>query len=106
MILPPQSSQYLQWPTVSHCSCKLALGWLLTLLHHGTLQDLRPLMALIHRRCRDSKAVVRKSALQLLEAAVVMRATWQGHPRELPRECDLDALEAATRDPLVRQGPR
>lgn len=65
-------------------------------------QDLLPLLELVHRRCRDDKAAVRKGALQLLEALVVMRATWQGYPRQVPGSQDVALLEAATVDPLVR----
>jgi hypothetical protein len=64
-------------------------------------QDLNPLLALVHRRCTDPKAAVRKGALQLLVEAVTMRAGWQGYPRQLPSEQDLALLEAATMDPLV-----
>ncbi|GBF90548.1 hypothetical protein Rsub_03119 [Raphidocelis subcapitata] len=63
--------------------------------------DLGPLLALVHRRCADPKAAVRKGALQLLVEAVTMRAAWQGYPRQLPSEQDLALLEAATMDPLV-----
>jgi hypothetical protein len=56
---------------------------------------------LVHRRCADSKAAVRKGALQLLEHLVVMRASWQGYPKQLPGAEDLLLLEAATADPLV-----
>ena len=59
-------------------------------------------MSLVHRRCGDPKAAVRRGALQLLEALLVMRASWQGYPRQLPTTADLALLEAATTDPLVR----
>jgi hypothetical protein len=58
-------------------------------------------MSLVHRRCGDSKAAVRRGALQLLEALLVMRASWQVYPRQLPSSADLALLEAATTDPLV-----
>lgn len=61
------------------------------------------MMALVHRRCGDSKAAVRRGALQLLEALLVMRASWQVYPRQLPSSADLALLEAATTDPLVRR---
>ncbi len=64
-------------------------------------QDLTPLMSLVHRRCADPKAAVRKGALQLLVEAVTMRAGWQGYARQLPSGQDLALLEAATMDPLV-----
>jgi hypothetical protein len=67
-----------------------------------TLQDLNPVMSLVHRRCGDTKAAVRRGALQLLEALLVMRASWQVYPRQLPSSADLALLEAATTDPLVR----
>lgn len=60
--------------------------------------------SLVHRRCGDPKAAVRKGALQLLEALLVMRASWQGYPRQLPGSADLALLEAATADPLVSLG--
>lgn len=66
------------------------------------LQDLNPVTSLVHRRCGDTKAAVRKGALQLLEALLVMRASWQGYVRQLPGSADLALLEAATADPLVR----
>lgn len=65
-------------------------------------QDLNPVMSLVHRRCGDTKAAVRRGALQLLEALLVMRASWQVYPRQLPSSTDLALLEAATTDPLVR----
>jgi hypothetical protein len=58
--------------------------------------------SLVHRRCGDAKAAVRRGALQLLEALLVMRASWQGYVRQLPGSADLALLEAATADPLVR----
>jgi hypothetical protein len=66
------------------------------------MQDLNPVMSLVHRRCGDTKAAVRRGALQLLEALLVMRASWQVYPRQLPSSADLALLEAATTDPLVR----
>jgi hypothetical protein len=66
------------------------------------LQDLAPVTSLVHRRCGDPKAAVRRGALQLLEALLVMRASWQGYVRQLPGSADLALLEAATADPLVR----
>lgn len=65
------------------------------------LQDVNSITSLVHRRCGDTKAAVRKGALQLLEALLVMRASWQGYPRQLPGSADLALLEAATADPLV-----
>jgi hypothetical protein len=65
------------------------------------LQDLAPVMSLVHRRCGDGKAAVRRGALQLLEQLLIMRANWQGRPRQLPAPTDLALLEAATADPLV-----
>jgi hypothetical protein len=65
------------------------------------VQDLNPVMSLVHRRCGDTKAAVRRGALQLLEALLVMRASWQVYPRQLPSSADLALLEAATTDPLV-----
>lgn len=59
------------------------------------------MMSLVHRRCGDSKAAVRRGALQLLEALLVMRASWQVYPRQLPSSADLALLEAAATDPLV-----
>jgi hypothetical protein len=67
------------------------------------LQDLAPVTSLVHRRCGDPKAAVRRGALQLLEALLVMRASWQGYVRQLPGSADLALLEAATADPLVRR---
>lgn len=64
-------------------------------------QDLNPVMSLVHRRCGDPKAAVRRGALQLLEALLVMRASWQVYARQLPSVADLALLEAATSDPLV-----
>jgi hypothetical protein len=66
-------------------------------------QDLAPVTSLVHRRCGDPKAAVRRGALQLLEALLVMRASWQGYVRQLPGSADLALLEAATADPLVRR---
>ena len=63
--------------------------------------DLSQLLSLVHRRCADPKAAVRKGALQLLVEVVTMRAAWQGYPRALPTAHDLALLEAAAADPLV-----
>jgi hypothetical protein len=68
------------------------------------IQNLGALLALVHRRCADPKAAVRKGALQLLEHLVVMRASWQGYHKQLPSAEDLLLLEAATADPLVSRG--
>ncbi|KAF8073170.1 Ncapd3 [Scenedesmus sp. PABB004] len=63
--------------------------------------DLGPVTALVHRRCGDAKAAVRRGGLQLLEALLIMRGSWAGYPRQLPGSADLSLLEAATADPLV-----
>jgi condensin-2 complex subunit D3 len=63
--------------------------------------DLRPLLALVRRRCRDDKAGVRRAALALLEAVAVMRASWSGFPRLAPSAEDAALLEDAAGDRLV-----
>jgi condensin-2 complex subunit D3 len=63
--------------------------------------DLRPLLALVRRRCRDEKAGVRRAALSLLEAVAVMRASWSGLPRLAPSAEDAALLEDAAGDRLV-----
>jgi hypothetical protein len=60
----------------------------------------------VHRRCRDDKAAVRKSALSLLEHIVVMRCSWNCMQPLAPSQQDLGALEAATADSLVRGARR
>jgi hypothetical protein len=67
----------------------------------STPQSIDWLLALVHRRCRDDKAAVRKSALQLLEHIVVMRCNWSCMQPLAPSQQDLDTLEAATTDSLV-----
>lgn len=50
---------------------------------------------------RDDKAAVRKAALQLLEALLVLRGDLPGSLKALPTDEDITAVEAATADPLV-----
>ncbi|KAG2488406.1 hypothetical protein HYH03_013090 [Edaphochlamys debaryana] len=67
-------------------------------------QDLAWLKALCHARCRDEKAAVRKSALQLLEAALELCAAAgvaAGRAVEGPTPTDVNVLEEATADALV-----
>ncbi|KAK9813253.1 hypothetical protein WJX72_011494 [[Myrmecia] bisecta] len=64
--------------------------------------DVEPLVHLARRRSGDEKAGVRKAALQLLEALLVLKATGVGGADpELPTEADITAIEAATADALV-----
>ena len=65
----------------------------------GALQDAESLLRMARRRCADEKAAVRKGALSLLEALVVMRATWQGYTRAVPGDADLALLEGAASQP-------
>ncbi len=59
-------------------------------------------MLLSRRRARDEKASVRKSGLQLMEAILLMCVRGAGGaPPQLPIESDIEAIEAATADPLV-----
>ena len=51
---------------------------------------------------RDEKGTVRKSGMLLLEALLVMIVRGVGGAaRQLPAHGDLEAIEAATLDPLV-----
>ncbi|GAB4813688.1 hypothetical protein N2152v2_000734 [Parachlorella kessleri] len=61
--------------------------------------DLRSLLHLARKRCSDEKGQVRKAAVQLLEALLVMRSA--GVQRTLPQPKDMAAIEAATSDALV-----
>lgn len=78
------------------------------LLAPGAATDLKPLLRTARQRCKDDKGQVRKSAVQLLQALVLMQATRnaQNAPRTLSSACilsqkDLAALEMAAGDPLV-----
>ena len=58
---------------------------------------MNPVLGLARQRCQDDKGMVRKSALGLLEALLLIRGASQG-----PGPEDVLAVEAATADPLVR----
>lgn len=66
-----------------------------------SLQDLSFTLSWARKRCRDDKAVVRKAALQLLEALLVLQASWQGRAPVPPSTQDLGLIEAAAADALV-----
>ena len=65
-------------------------------------QDLSPLMKLAHRRLSDEKAAVRKAALHLLEQLMLLQGKLPEPLRRLPSQQDINAIEAATADSLVR----
>jgi hypothetical protein len=76
-------------------------------------QDSRPLLRLARSRCADQKAGVRKAALQLLEAALLLRARAgaslgprDGRLSEPMTPQDAGAVEAAAADPLVQRATR
>ena len=66
------------------------------------LQDLDGLVLLARKRARDEKGSVRRAGLQLLEALLTMNALGTGGAANLsPSKPDVEAIEAATLDPLV-----
>lgn len=67
------------------------------------LQDVGSLVELARRRCADDKAGVRKAAVQLLEALLLLRASGAGGAEAvLPSGADLEAIQHAAADPMVR----
>lgn len=61
------------------------------------------LLALARRRCSDDKAGVRRAAVQLLEALMLLRASGAGSAdAAYPSEADLEAVQHAAADPMVR----
>ena len=89
------------------------------LLAPGSTADLKPLLRTARQRCKDDKGQVRKSAVQLLQALILMQAsrnasTTTTNPTKSPLpnssasffanllgQKDLAALEIAAGDPLV-----
>lgn len=66
------------------------------------MQDVEPLLALAQRRAGDDKAGVRRAAVGLLEALLLMRARgFGGSPAEAPGADELAVIEAACSDSLV-----
>ncbi|KAK9803508.1 hypothetical protein WJX73_000161 [Symbiochloris irregularis] len=64
--------------------------------------DVTPLISLAKRRAADDKATVRKAAVGLLEALLILRARgFGGSTSEAPTQGDLAAFEAACADALV-----
>ena len=71
------------------------------------VQDVGALVGLARRRCTDSKAGVRKAAVQLLEAVLLLRASGAGGADViLPSAPDLEAIQHAAADAMVRDIPR
>jgi hypothetical protein len=61
------------------------------------------LLALARRRCSDDKAGVRRAAVQLLEALMLLRASGAGGAEfASPSEADLESVQHAAADPMVR----
>ncbi len=66
-------------------------------------QDLDGLVLFARRRARDEKGSVRKSGMLLLEILLVMGVRGLGGASlQLPAVGDLELIEAATMDPLVK----
>ena len=66
------------------------------------LQDVGSLVELARRRCADDKAGVRKAAVQLLEALLLLRASGSGGAEAvLPSGTDVEAIQHAAADPMV-----
>lgn len=66
------------------------------------LQDLDGLILFSRKRARDEKGSVRKAGMQLLESLLVMSVRGMGGAAvQTPPQGDLEAIEAATFDPLV-----
>lgn len=64
------------------------------------------MLELARSRCSDDKAAVRRSGLLVLQSLLVLRAAQPGGHAEAqgsePSQQDLDIVEAATCDSLVR----
>lgn len=66
------------------------------------VQDVGALVGLARRRCADGKAGVRKAAVQLLEALLLLRASGAGGADIiLPSGPDMEAIQHAAADPMV-----
>ena len=70
------------------------------------IQDLSHVLVLAHQRCRDDKGLVRKSALGLLEALLLLKGRLAAPSNTPPGPEDVLAVEAAAADPLVRPWQR
>ncbi|GAX77789.1 hypothetical protein CEUSTIGMA_g5232.t1 [Chlamydomonas eustigma] len=66
-----------------------------------TMLDLNPVMALASQRCQDDKGAVRKVALQLLEAVLLLRGGLSAPLGIVPDGQIVLPFEAAASDPLV-----
>lgn len=67
------------------------------------VQDIGVLVGLARRRCTDDKAGVRKAAVQLLEALLLLRASGTGGAEVvLPSVADTEAIQHAAADPMVQ----
>ena len=61
------------------------------------------LVGLARRRCTDDKAGVRKAAVQLLEALLLLRASGAGGAEVvLPSVADMEAIQHAAADLMVQ----
>ena len=71
------------------------------------MQDLDGLILFTRKRARDEKGSVRKSGMLLLEALSIMSVRGLGGAApQLPAAGDLEAIETATLDPLVKLYPQ
>ena len=65
-------------------------------------QDVGALVGLARRRCTDGKAGVRKAAVQLLEALLLLRASGAGGADViLPSAPDMETVQHAAADPMA-----
>ena len=70
------------------------------------VQDVGALVGLARRRCADGKAGVRKTAVHLLEALLLLRASGAGGADViLPSGPDIEAIQHAAADPMVPRIP-
>jgi hypothetical protein len=66
------------------------------------VQGVKKLTALARRRCTDEKAAVRKTAVQLLGALLLLRAGGSGGVLvAVPSVEDIGAIRVAAADPMV-----
>ena len=66
------------------------------------MQDVGTLVELARRRCADDKAAVRKAAVQLLEALLLLRASGSGGAEAvLLSAADVEAIQHAAADSMV-----
>lgn len=104
-LYPPQACDRLQYLQIKFevYPCCMPCHWTAKISQKAPLQDLDGLILFARKRAVDKKGSVRKSGMLLLEALLLICVRGLGGAApQLPAIGDLEAIEAATLDPLVR----